>query len=318
MIFDQREPSLDLILLWYAEAHLAVETGDLAPARVLLEQRSIRAHAPEHFQLRFWHWSLQSIVATAEGRLVAAEEQFQHAMRYADEKFHSFINAHITVMYGENALAQGALEEADRIFVQALQIAMQLDMPRIRCVALLGRGRCAELRGDVIQAHALASEALRIAGDEAYQRLQPKVHMLLGHSLAGLGRHAEAAVAFARARTAEEGTGHYMLAAEAAAAEAQMLHLQGDLCAARQCLESYLPLLLGGSLTGAVEPVRTLRGAAEVLWAADDPRGAQLHARARNELEWRAALVRPERREAFLHAIPAHRGLLRAAEPVAE
>ncbi|MFQ3661766.1 MAG: BTAD domain-containing putative transcriptional regulator [Chloroflexaceae bacterium] len=316
--FDQREPSLDMILLWYAEAHLAAETGDLAPARALLEQRSVREKTPEHFQLRFWHWSLQTVVATAEGRLADADEHIRQAARYADAAVHGFISVHAMVISGDTLLAQGALEEADTIFVQALHVATQMDMPRPQCVALLGRGRCAELRGDMVRAHALATEALRIACDEAYQRLQPKAHMLLGHSLADLRRHTEAATAFARARAANEGVGHYVLAAEAAAAEAQILHLQGDLRAARQCLEPYLPLLLGGQLIGAEEPVRTLRGAAEVLWAADDPRGAQLHARARSELEWRAALVPPRRREDFLRAIPAHRGLLRAAESVAD
>ncbi len=315
--FDQREPSLDLILLWYAEAHFAAETGDLTPARVLLEQRSVREQAPEHFQLRFWHWSLQIVVAMAEGRLADAEEQVQHARRSANETVHGFISVHSATIMGDVLLAQGALEEADTAYVQALHGAIKLDMPRQRCVALLGRGRCAEWRGDAAPAHALASEALRIACDEAYQRLQPKAHLLLGRSLTGLGRHAEAAAAFAQARAAEEGAGHYVLAAEAAVAEGHALLMQGDPLAARQCLEPYLSLLLGGLLIGAVEPVCTLRNAAEVLRAADDPRGVQLLTRARNELELRAALVRPERRAAFLRAIPAHCGLLRTAESVA-
>lgn len=101
-----------------------------------------------------------------------------------------------------------------------------------------------------------------------------------------------------------------MQAAEAATAEARALYLHGDPAVARRRLEPYLPLLLDGQLIGAEQPVRALRSAAEVLGAADDPRGAQLYARARAELEWRAALVQPERRDAFLNAIPAHRGLL--------
>lgn len=315
--FDDREPSLDLILLWYAEAHLAVEVGDLTSARTLLERRSVRSQAPEHFQLRFWHWSLQIAVATAEGRLAAAEEQMRHAAGYAGETVHGFISVHLTAMLGDALLAQGALEEADATYVQALEVATRLNMPRPRCVALLGRAHAAELRGDAARAHALASEGLQIASDEGYQRLQRKAHLLLGRGLAGLGRYAEAAAAFAQARAADEAVGHSVQAAEAAAAEAQALYLHGDPAAARRRLEPCLPLLLSGQLIGAEEPVRALRAAAEVLGAADDPRGAQLHARAHSELEWRAALVRPERRAAFLYAIPAHRGLLSAAELVA-
>jgi len=315
--FDDREPSLDLILLWYAEAHLAVEVGDLTPARTLLERRSVRSQAPEHFQLRFWHWSLQFFVATAEGRLGAAEELIQQATRYADATVHGFISVHTTVLLGDALLAQGALDEADATYVEGLNGATKLDMPRPRCVGLLGRSRGAELRGDAARAHAFAGDALQIACDEGYQRLERKARLLLGRSLAGLGRHAEAAAAFAQARAADEAVGHSVLAAEAAAAEAQSLYLQGDPRAARQCLEPYVPLLLDGALTGAEEPVRTLLSAAEVLGAADDPRGAQLYARARGEFTWRAALMRPERRHAFLHAIPAHRRLLGAAELMA-
>ena len=315
--FDDREPSLDLILLWYAEAHLAAETGDLAPARMLLAQRSVRSQAPEHFQVRFWHWSLLATVAMAEGHLAAVEEQLQQAARYADQTVHGFISAHIAAIQGYSLLVQGSLEQAEEAFVQGLRVGMQMAMPRVCCVALLGRARAAEWSGDAARAHAFPSDALQIACDEGYQRLQRQASMLLGRSLAGLGRHAEAAVAFARARAADEAVGHYVLAAEGAAAEAHVLYQQGDLCAARQCLEPSVPLLLDGALTGAEEPVRTLLSAAEVLGAADDPRDAQLHARARAELTWRAALVRPERRDAFLGAIPAHRRLLGAVEPVA-
>ncbi|MCS6881229.1 MAG: BTAD domain-containing putative transcriptional regulator [Oscillochloridaceae bacterium] len=315
--FDDREPSLDLILLWYAEAHLAVEIGDLTSARALLERRSVRSQAPEHFQLRFWHWSLQIAVATAEGRLAAAEEQMRHAAGYAGETVHGFISVHLTAMLGNALLAQGTIEEADAIYAHALHGAMRLDMPHPHCSALLGRARAAELRGDVARAHALAGEALRIAGDEGYQRLQRKAYLLLGRGLAGLGRYAEAAAAFAKARAADEAVGHSVQAAEAATAEAQALYLQGEPRAARRRLEPCLPLLLSGQLIGAEEPVRALRAAAEVLGAADDPRGAQLHARARAELERRAALLRPERRDAFLRAIPAHCGLLGTGEPVA-
>jgi len=303
---SERAPNLDLILLWYAEAHLAAETGDLAPARMLLARRSVRAQAPEHFQLRFWHWSLLATVAMAEGRLAAVEEQLQQAARHADQTVHGFISAHIAAFLGESLLVQGALGQADEAFVQALQVAMQMDMPRPRCVALLGRARGAEWSGDMARAHALAAEALQIACDEAYLRLQRRAHLLLGRSLAGLGRLAEAAEALAQARSADEAVGHYVLAAEVVAAEARVLHQQGDLCAARQSLEPYLPLLLSASLVGAEEPVRTLRAAAAVLQVADDPRGAQLLDRARSERERRAALVRPERRAAFLGAIPAH------------
>jgi hypothetical protein len=178
----------------------------------------------------------------------------------------------------------------------------------VRRVALLG--------SEHPRALALADEALRLAYDEGFQHLIPRAAVVCGQAQAGLGDDRAAAESFTQALECDLAFAHSARVAADAVALAAIRQAQGDGVGAIGLLVPQLTLLLSGALTGMDEPMRTLLSAAETLRAAGDPRAEQLVARAERELARRAELVHPERRDAFLCAVLAHRALTNVAKTV--
>ncbi|HMQ30488.1 MAG TPA: hypothetical protein PKD53_07145 [Chloroflexaceae bacterium] len=154
----------------------------------------------------------------------------------------------------------------------------------------------AELQGDHGRARDFADTALAIARAEGIPPLVPRALIVRGQAQAGLGDDAATAESYIEAFARDMDFGHAPRSAAGAVALAAARHALGDLAGAYDLLVPQLALLLCGPLTGMDEPIRTLLSAAELL-------------RAQGELARRVELVRPERHEAFLNAIPAHREL---------
>jgi DNA-binding SARP family transcriptional activator/predicted ATPase len=309
--FSADETAIDYMLVRYAAAHLAAEAGDVAPAYTLLSRHAGDHDLPNHFNLRFWHWSLQVTVATAEGRLGDAE-QINRRAEYSLRMFGNiFVRPHATALLAGNLLAQGDHQAADERFATAEHQALALDMPRPRSEALLGRSQCAWLRGDTARALPLVAEALRIAQDEAYVRFERQGLMILGRLQAELGQNDAALGSFKQVVAADLAFGNAALAAEAAVAFAEVRQRQEAPAEGRDMLEPYLPTLLHSDLIGADDPIRALVGAATVLAAASDKRAVQLLERAGIMFTRRLALVAPERRRHFAEHTAAHRALAR-------
>lgn len=308
--FVDRSGSLEMAYIRLAAAHLAAEHGDPAPARLLIEQYEPVQVEPGHHQLTFWYELLHMHLALLEGRLAVAEQILLRMQQLATTLNNGFIMVNMTFLLGRIYIVQGDVLRGDQLAAQSLQNAQAVDAPRHCAAALHYRAYAAQLKGEYRRACQLAGEALTITRAEGYRRLERGVLLTLGHALAGCGQFAAADDCYAQAHAIDESSGHAVLAAEAAAAQAEICRLQGDPAAARELLAPYITLLLHSDLFGAEEPVHTLTTAAQALSAAGDPRGAQLHARARRELARRADLVTPERRQSFLTNIPAHRALM--------
>lgn len=308
--FGDRTAALEMGYIRFAAAHLAVDLhGDVAPAYALLARYGQAFGELEHHQMQYWRWSLEWFVACAEGRYARAEELMRPALARAAALRNGFVPILATLQLADAVLAQGDAAEADHLYVDALQRGMALSAPLLRCWALLGRGRVAELQGAYQRAEALASEALKLAYEEGFQRLIPRAYIVLGHAQAGRSRPAEAAEHYAEALARDLTFGHSTRAAADTVHLAAMRQAQGDHASAVKLIQPQLPLLRSGALTGMDEPVRTLLSAAAILRAAGDAQAEGLVERARCELAHRAELLSFERRDAFLNHIPAHRAL---------
>lgn len=307
--FGDRFAALEMDYIRFAAAHLQVDLhGDVAPAHALLARHG-RASAVEHHQIQYWRWSLEWFVACAEGRFGRAEELMRQGVERAEELRNGFVPIVAAVQLADAVLAQGGAAEADQLYLGALQRARVVGAPYLHTLALLGRARVAEQRGAYARALALADEALALVRDEGNRRLISRALVVRAHALAGLGRHAEASGCYMDAFACDMAVGHSARVVAGATALAEMRRAQGDLAGAIQLIAPLITSLLHGELTGMDEPVRTLLSAAATLRSAGDPRAEPLVEQARRELERRAGLVRPERRDAFLHDIPAHRAL---------
>lgn len=316
--FGDRAASLEMGYIRFAEAHLAVDLhGDVAPAAALLARKGRALGELEHHQMQYWRWSLEWFCTYAEGDYARAETLMRQGLERATVLRNGFVPILATLQLADAVLAQGDAVEADQLYLDALQRGLALGAPLLVCLALLGRGRAAEQQGDYPRVLTLAGEALEVAHAEGFQRLIPRIGVVLGHAQAGLGRYAEAAERYAGALADDTAFGHAARIVAGVVAIAAMHRAQGDLAGAIRLIEPQLPLLLGSALTGMDEPIRTLLSAVKTLRAAGDARAAHLVERARAELARRAALVRPERRDAFLNAIPAHRALQNNAEALA-
>ncbi len=314
--FGDLAGSLELGYIRFAAAHLAVDLhGDVAPAYGLLARYRQTSGELEHHQLQYWRWSLEWFVASAEGKYAQAEDLMRQVLERAASLRNGFVPVLATLQLADTVLAQGDSAEADQLYLNALHRGFALSAPLLECLAFLGRGRVAVLRGEYPRALALAGEALRLAHEEGFQRLIPRAFVVLGRAQAGLGKDV-AAESFREALARDLAFAHSARVAADAVDLAAIRHAQGDAAGAVRLVAPHVTLLLGGALTGMDEPIRTLRSAAETLKAAGDPRAEQLVERAASELTRRADLVRPERRVSFLCGIPAHHELTHHISPV--
>jgi tetratricopeptide (TPR) repeat protein len=315
--FGDRAAALEMGYIRFAEAHLAVDLqGDVAPAVALLARNGQASGELEHHQMQYWRWSLEWYCAYAEGDYARAETLMRQGLERATVLRNGFVPILATLQLADAVLAQGDAVEADQLYLDALQRGLALGAPLLSCLALLGRGRAAEQKGDYLRVLTFAGEAHQVVHLEGFLRLTPRICVVLGHAQAGLGRYAEAAESYATALADDTAFGHPARVVAGAVAVAAMRRAQGDVAGAIRLIEPQILLLLGGALTGMDEPIRTLLSAAETLRSAGDARVERLVERARAELARRAALVRPERRDAFLNAIPAHRAFQNNAEAV--
>ncbi|HMQ29966.1 MAG TPA: BTAD domain-containing putative transcriptional regulator [Chloroflexaceae bacterium] len=308
--FQDRAESVEMDYVHFSAAHLAADLhGDVAPGHALLARGGQAPAEQEHHQRQYWRWSLEWTLAYAEGRYARAEELTSLVLTRAASLRNGFIPVLATIRLADTVLAQGDGAEADRLYLDALQRAMGLGTPLLKCLALLGRGRVALLASEHPRARELGDEAQRLARAEALQQLTPRAYVVLGQAQAGLGDNEAAAKSYEEAFARDMANGHSARVAADAVALATTRQAQGDGAGALSLVVPQCSLLLGGPLTGMDEPIRTLLNAAELLQAAGDPRAEQLNVRARAELVRRTELVRPERRDAFLNQIPAHRAL---------
>lgn len=308
--FQDRAEALEMDYVRYSAAHLAVDLhGDVAPGHALLGRGGQAPGEQAHHQRQYWRWSLEWTIAYAEGRYARAEELTSLVLTRAVALHNGFIPVVATIRLADTLLAQGDRAEADQLYLDALQRAIGLGAPLLEAQALIGRGRVAVQGGEYPRARGLADKALQLARAEGLQQLVPRALVVLGQAQAEFGDAMAAVASYTEAFARDMAAGHSARVAADAVALAAIRQAQGDRAGALSLVTPHCSLLLGGPLTGADEPVRTLLGAAATLRALGDPRAEHLVVRAGCELTRRAELVRPERRHSFLTGIPAHRAL---------
>ena len=171
------------------------------------------------------------------------------------------------------ALAQGDSANARSHFQQSLSLAESLGDRFLVGLARRGLGNVALAQGDLEAAAHALAESVALLREVG-------TPALVAEPLAGLAR-----VALAR----------------------------DDAPAALAQIEEVLAHLESGTLDGAEEPMLVYLTCYQALHANADPRAPALLARARAELQARAAqIVDPEARRRFLEEVAAHRGVLAA------
>src|SRR5262245_39415870 len=127
----------------------------------------------------------------------------------------------------------------------------------------------------------------------------------LGHALAGLNHHTEAAQSYQQALSLQRELGQHNLAMEPLAGLARVALAQGQLASARQYVEEILRHLETGNLEGADEPFRVYLTCFRALQAHDDPRAPGILHMAHRLLQSRARAISDEGlRRSFLENVP--------------
>jgi adenylate cyclase len=160
-----------------------------------------------------------------------------------------------------------------------------------------------------------AAQVLERARSARYPLLEPPALIVLGHAALGQGRTVDAAAAYRTALDLRRGMGQLHTPAEPLAGLAQALLAEGDHGAALTQVEAVLTHLDGGgTLDGALDPMRILLTCYEVLSVVRDPRASAVLADAHGRLQKLAMQLVDEDARLLFEQAPHHRAILAAWE----
>ena len=254
------------------------------------------------------------VIAHDQGDYTQAEDYYQQAIDLQQGIGYQRGVANSVGNLGGLWLELGEWEKAAAYLNQAITINRTVG--DVRAVSLQ--------LGDVAKValhHGQADEALAIA-QQAYQSVQgiedrpsqAGLLNVLGQVYLARGELDEAAAVYEQAYQIRQEVGQHTSAMEPLAGLAQTLLAASKTQAALAHVETILQYLDGHSLDGTLEPIRIYLTCYEVLNQLGDPRtNAVLH-EGYEQLQTRAAKINdPDKRQAYLHNVPAHQRLLTAS-----
>jgi class 3 adenylate cyclase/tetratricopeptide (TPR) repeat protein len=288
------------------------------------------------------------LVATGQGQHAAARDYFEQARglvrQIGDRRGESLL----LVNLGLGAYYEGDLSAADAYYTQALALCRAIGNRTIEALTLGNLGWDALVLGDYAAGRAYGEQSLALArqlGDKyneaaslsnlglllhqmneqtaalehsqqalalaqaaGYRALCAEAQTHAGHSLAALGRGAEAAQAYQAAEALYRQVEQPDRACEALAGQARLHLAQGALAQALALVEQILPSLGPSLVDNAEEGLRVYLTCCQVLQAAGDPRAQAVLASAQGLLQERAARLSNEaQRRAYLENVPFNR-----------
>jgi tetratricopeptide (TPR) repeat protein len=212
----------------------------------------------------------------------------------------------VSGMMGEYTQARSYAE-------QNLRIAREVGAASNEAYCLINLSAFAGNMGDYPAAEQYAEQGCALARHIGDRSAEAWSLTYLGHSLLAQARLAEADAAYQAALDLRTQLGQAVLATEPAAGLARIALAGGDQQTAQKYLEIILPHLLTSSLQRTDEPIRVFLTGYLVLYAAKDPRAAEILETAYHLLQTRAASIPDENtRRSFLANIPHHAELLAA------
>jgi hypothetical protein len=184
----------------------------------------------------------------------------------------------------------------------------------LECVALCNFSWLAQFQNDYQGALTMCQQALDLAQAMEDRYLEFDIRIMLGNTLLGLGRAAEAGQEYQVALNVYQVPDPTLIATEPMAGLARVALADGDIAQALAHVESILTYLEGGgTLNGTLEPLRIYLTCYQVLRAAGDPRAERVLTTAYALLQERAAKLPNEpTRLMFLQNVPYHREIVAA------
>lgn len=291
--------------------HLHAAWGDYGRARALLEQ-SLHIHREFHDRPSemLAHAYLGTVFGDGLGRHHDARLHISLALGIAQEMRDRNAEAVVQCVQGRNELQVGDFNRAAACFEFALSAGRSLGSPAIESRALHGLGQLALAAADAGRAEDCAEQALRSATDAERRREQALACLLLGRARDRLGRSADAAQAYERARAFAEALELPYLYGDATAGLANAALAAGSLDLALRLAGELAPYLHECLLSGSSAPGWVALSCYRVLLAAGDERANDILRQGATILERRAAALPRQQRARYLEAFPARRAVL--------
>ena len=286
--------------------------GDHASARSIALQGLEAARALRLSEVEMRFNNALALVASNQSDLLAmlqfAEQALLISREIGDLRAQSIELCNV----GASLLSFGAHTQAASLIGEGLRLSRSCGIRNNEGTALSNLAELALRRGDpaLALAHAQASldlaKAVQDPSDEAYAALA------LGDAALALGRHADAADAFARSREAACAVGH-PLEFHAIAGLARVALACSETASALCAVEELLPHLKGDADGDATQNMLVRLTCFRVLERAGDARAIDVLAAAHTALQARAASFGDaELRKSFLANVPEHNALVAA------
>ena len=292
---------------------LAADQGNYTLAREYLERSSALARATGNRRMECHALSDLAGIAGEQGQVVVAVSYIEQCLTAArtlgDRRFEGQTLGNLSFMrynLGDYAAARTWGE-------QSLALANETGDRQQLAFTCGNLGLIALAQGDTTGASTYYQQSLALGAALGDRFLSGLVQRGLGNVALALGDLTAAAQAFAASTAMLREVGTPALVAEPLAGLARVALAQQDAPGALVHVEAVLAHLESGTLDGAEEPMLVYLTCYQALQANADPRAPALLARARTELQARAAQIAdPAAQKRFLEEVAAHRGLLAA------
>jgi predicted ATPase/Tfp pilus assembly protein PilF len=252
-------------------------------------------------------------IAWSQGDLMASIDYQSQALRLSQQTGNRFDEGDALHNMGNVMHSVGDYAKAQTYFQRSRDVAHEIGLPEYTLsITAINLALVLHHIGENEAAQRESLRALKLARQAGMRREEGLALTCLGHALAGLNLHTEAAQIYRNALSLQRELGQHNLAMEPLAGLARVALAQGELAPTRQYVEEILQHLELGNLEGADEPFRVYLTCYRVLWAHDDPRAPGILRMAHDLLQARAAMIGDERlQRSFLENVPVHRELVR-------
>lgn len=255
------------------------------------------------------------IISKDLGDFAAAYTYYQASLQLCQEIGDRWGESVALNNLGAFDMNQGQLASARVAYEQAVTLSQQIGNSYGETLSLSCLGLLHHQMGDDGQSEAYCRQSLLRALSSGARAESGFALTILGHALAGQREWAESAAAYQQALTIRRELGQPNLATEPLAGLARVEMGRGMVAAALPYVEEILAHLEHNTLAGTDEPYRVYLTCYQVLQANHHPRAPELLQTGYRLLcEQANRLTDPNRRQALLHNVPAHRELLALAE----
>jgi tetratricopeptide (TPR) repeat protein len=253
-------------------------------------------------------------IAWSQGDLMASIDYQTQALRLSQQIGNRFDECDALHNIGNFMHSVGDYEKAQTYFQRSRDVAHEIGLPEYTTsISAINLALVLHHLGQNQAARRESLRALNLARQGGMRREEGLALTCLGHALAGLNQHTEAAQTYQHALDLQRELGQHNLAMEPLAGLARVALVQSQLASARQYVEVILQHLEIGNLEGADEPFLVYLTCYRTLQAQGDTRAPGILHMAHELLQARARAISDEGlRRSFLENVSVHRELISA------